>query len=328
VRHGAIAAEWYAPGRGPDSWGASWSMAKSFTGALIGIALEDGLIPSVDEPMTTYYPDWAGTPRDAITLRDVLRMASGLDWNEEYDPNAGPAEESQIIQLVLFEPDQLAYVSQLPAAGAPGETFNYSSGDTMLLSGVIEHATGMSVGEYAQQELFGPIGIDQVEWWQDTEGHTLTYCCLDMPSRDFARMGLLFLNDGAWGDEQVVPAEWIAESLTPSPAYEGYGYQWWLIGRDHDRLPDDTYAAQGHDGQFIYVIPSLDLVVVRNGVYDKFDGPAVADPNLYGRYPSDSRGTRLGTLLPENGWDAAAFLVPIIESIQDVRTRPLNPRAR
>jgi CubicO group peptidase (beta-lactamase class C family) len=176
----------------------------------------------------------------------------------------------------------------------------------------------MSVGEYAQQELFGPIGIDQVEWWQDAEGHTLTYCCLDMPSRDFARMGLLFLNDGAWGDEQVVPAHWIAESLTPSPAYVGYGYQWWLIGRDHDELPDDTYAAQGHDGQFIYVIPSLDLVVVRNGVYDKFDGPPVAEPNLYGRYPSDSRGTRLGTMLPENGWDEAAFLVPIIESIQDV----------
>lgn len=316
VRHGAIAAEWYAPGRGPDSWGASWSMAKSFASALIGIAIGDGLIPSVDEPMTTYYPDWVGSPRDAITLRDVLQMASGLHWNEEYDPTVEDAE-SDIIELVLFNPDQLAYASELEFESEPGTVFNYSSGDTMLLSGVIEHATGMSVGEYAQQELFGPIGIDQVEWWQDAEGHSLTYCCLDMPSRDFARMGLLFLNGGMWGDETVVPAQWVTDSIAPSPAYDGYGYQWWLIGRQDERLPADTYAAQGHDGQFIYVIPSLDLVVVRNGIYDKFDGPAVAEPNLYGKYPSDSRGTDLGTMLPEIGWDQAEFLVPIIESIQD-----------
>ena len=317
VRRGAIAAEWYAPDRGPDSWGASWSMAKSFTSALIGIAIDDGLIPSVDEPMTTYYPAWAGTPRDAITVRDVLQMASGLHWNEEYDPEAAEGATSHIIELVLFQPDELAYVSELEFETEPGTVFNYSSGDTMLLSGVIEQATGMSVGEYAQQELFGPIGIDQVEWWQDAEGHTLTYCCLDMPSRDFARMGLLFLNRGTWGDEAVVPAQWVTDSTEPSPAYDGYGYQWWLIGREDERLPADTYAAQGHDGQFIYVIPSLDLVVVRNGTYDKFDGPAVAEPNLYGRYPSDSRGDQLGTMLPEIGWDQAEFLLPIVESIQD-----------
>jgi CubicO group peptidase (beta-lactamase class C family) len=310
VRNGAIAAEWYAPGRGPDSWGASWSMAKSFTSALIGIAIEDGLIPSVDEPMTTYYPDWAGSPREEITLRDVLQMASGLHWNEEYDPTVQGAE-SDIIEIVLFHPDQLAYVADLEYESEPGTVFEYSSGNTMLLSGVIEHATGMSVAAYAQQELFGPIGIDQVEWWQDAAGHTLTYCCLDMPSRDFARMGLLFLNDGMWGDEQVVPAQWVVDSTTPSPAFDGYGNM-------NDRLPDDTYAAEGHDGQYIYVIPSLDLVVVRNGIYDKFDGPGVAEPNLYGKYPSDSRGDHLGTMLPEIGWDDAEFLIPIIESIQDV----------
>ena len=320
VRNGAIVAEWYAPGQDQDSWAASWSVAKSFMGALIGIAIEEGLIPSVDEPMTTYYPEWAGSSREEITVRHVLQMASGLHWDEDYDPAAGPPEDSEIIQLVAAQPDQLAYVSGLEAESEPGTVFNYSSGDTLLLSGVIERATGMSVAEYAEQQLFGPIGIDQVEWWQDAAGHTLTYCCLDMPSRDFARMGLLFLNEGMWGDEQVVPSHWVTDSLMPSPAFEGYGYQWWLIGNEDDRLPDDTYAAQGHDGQYIYVIPSLDLVVVRNGTYFKFDGPAIADPNLYGRYPSDSRGegTPLGTLLPENGWDRISFLLPIIESISEV----------
>ncbi len=318
IRDGALVAEWYAPGRNQDSWAASWSMAKSFTSALIGIAIEDGLIPSVDEPMTTYYPEWLGTPNEAITLRDVLQMASGLHWNEEYDPDAGPIEESEIIQLVLFHPDELEFVAGLEAESEPGTVFNYSSGNTMLLSGVIEKATGMSVSDYAQQELFGPIGIDQVEWWVDAAGHTLTYCCLDMTSREFARMGQLFLNGGTWGDEQVVPADWIAESVTPSPAFANYGYQWWLMGSEYEGIiPEDTYFADGHDGQFIYVIPSLNLVVVRNGIYDKFDGPGVADPNLYGSYPSDSRGDHLGTMLPEIGWDHGAFLVSIIESIED-----------
>ena len=185
----------------------------------------------------------------------------------------------------------------------------------MLLSGVIEQATGMSVAEYAEQELFGPLGIDQVDWWQDAAGHTLTYCCLDTTTRDFARFGQLYLDGGAWGEEQVVPAEWVAESVTPSPSFEGYGYQWWLEGETDDRLPPDTFAAEGHDGQFIYVIPSLDLVVVRNGRYVKHDGPAIADPNLFGYYPSDGLGVNRGTFPPENGWDHAAFLLPIIESI-------------
>ena len=313
VRDGVIVAEWYAGGADQDSWAASWSMAKSFTSALIGIAIDDGLVASVDVPMVTYYPEFAGTEREGITLRDVLQMASGLDWNEDYDPAA--IQESDIIQQVLYNTDQLAYAADRPAATTPGTSFNYSSGDTMLLSGVIEQATGMSVAEYGEQELFGPLGIDQVDWWQDAEGHTLTYCCLDTTSRDFARFGQLYLNGGAWGDEQVVSAEWVVESVTPSPSFEGYGYQWWLEGATDDRLPADTFAAEGHDGQFIYVIPSLDLVVVRNGRYVKHDGPPIADPSLFGYYPSDGLGVNRGTFPPENGWDHAAFLLPIVESI-------------
>lgn len=315
IRGGEIVAEWYAPGADQDSWAASWSMAKSFTSALIGIAIDDGLIRSVDEPMVTYYPEFAGTPREDIALRDVLQMASGLDWVEDYDPAA--IEDSDIIQAVLFQANQLDYAVSQPALHEPGTTFNYSSGDTMLLSGVIEQATGMSVAEYAEEELFGPLGIDQVDWWQDADGHTLTYCCLDTTTRDFARFGQLYLDGGAWGDEQVVPAEWVADSLTPSPAFDGYGYQWWLTGNSDDyRLPEDLFSARGHDGQFIYVIPSLDLVVVRNGLYVKHDGPSVADPNLFGHYPSDSLGVDRGTFKPENGWDDSPFLLPIIASIE------------
>jgi CubicO group peptidase (beta-lactamase class C family) len=314
VRNGVIVAEWYADGADESSWAASWSMAKSFTSALIGIAIEEGLIPSVDEPMTTYYPQWEGTSRQDITLRDVLQMASGLDFTESYDPDN--IETSDIIQMVLFQEDQLAYAADRPYLREPGTVFNYSSGDTQLLSGVIEQVTGMKTSEYAQEKLFDPIGIEQVEWWEDARGHTLTYCCLDTTSRNFARFGWLYLNAGAWGDEQVVQEDWVAESLTPSESEEGYGYKWWLTGRVDTELPNDTFSARGHDGQFTYVIPSLDLVVVRNGTYIKYDGEPVADPNLFGKYPN-SVVPELGTVGPEEGWDDAEFLTPIVSAVSE-----------
>lgn len=222
--------------------------------------------------------------------------------------------ESDIIQMVIFQPDQLAYASSRPAASEPGSVWNYSSGDTMLLSGVLEQATGMPVHEYARREIFDPLGMEQAEWWRDARGHTLTYCCLDTTTRGFARFGLLYERRGAWGDEQVVPEAWVEESLEPAPRSEGsYGHQWWL--HEDEELPD-TFSARGHDGQYIYVIPSLDLVVVRNGTYVKDPGPPVADPNLFEKYPSDGLIPGKGTINPEEGWDDTEFLLPIVESFE------------
>lgn len=317
IRNGALVAEWYAQGKDASSWGASWSVAKSFTSALIGIAIDEGLIPGVDVSMSEYIPAWKGTERESIRLVDVLQMASGLQWNESYNPS--DFESSDIIKLVLSEKNQLEYASERPVADAAGSTFNYSSGDTMLLSGVIEQATGMSAADYAREKLIGPLGIQRFDWWQDVEGHTLTYCCIDTPTREFAKFGLLFARGGRWGSdggEQVVPAQWVADSLEPSPSYVGYGYKWWLIGRVDSGIPSDTYAALGHDGQYIYVIPSLELVVVRNGTYNKFEGEAVADPNLFGRYPSDNLIEGEGTVAPDN-WSDADFLTPIVEAIEN-----------
>ena len=313
VHNGAIVSEWYADGADQDSWAASWSVAKSFASSLIGIAIEEGKIPSVDEPMTTWYPEWANDERRQVTLRDVLQMAPGLAWNESYDPS--DMGSSDIIKLGFSERDQLAYAASRPPSGdKPGTVFTYSSGTAMLLSGVIQQATGMPADEYARSVLFDPIGMDQVEWWQDAVGHTLTYCCLDTPSRGFARFGQLYLNKGTWGDEQIVPESWVADSVTGSPAApDTYGYQWWL--RDYEGVPKDTFAALGHDGQYIYVIPSLDLVVVRNGTYVKFDGPPVADPALFGKYPPDNLVAGKGTK-PPNEWDDARFLAPVVASLR------------
>jgi len=311
VHGGKIVAEWYADGASADSWAASWSMAKSFTSALIGIAIEEGEIPGVDEPMTTWYPEWKGTPKEKITLRDVLQMSSGLKWNENYDPSS--LGQSEIIEMVVGQRDELAYAASRPAEVDPGTRWSYSSGDTMLLSGVLQKATGMPVAEYAKGKLFDPIDIEKVDWWRDGGGHTLTYCCLDTTSRGFARLGLLYLRHGVWGGEQVVPEQWVDDSTTAAPASDdAYGYQWWL---DVEVDPDTSFAAIGHDGQWIYVLPEHDLVVVRNGTYVKDPGPAVADPNLFSRYPSDGLVPGKGTSSPKE-WDDKSFLTPIVDSLK------------
>ncbi len=312
VHRGVIVAEWYSPEADADSWVASWSVAKSFTSALVGVALDEGLIPSIDEPMTTYYPEWAGTPREAITLRDVLHMESGLDWVEDYDSQA--LETSDVIQMGLGEPDELAYAAGQPAGGDPGSAFNYSSGDTMLLSGVLEQATGMAAHEYARIKVFEPLGIDRFEWWQDAAGHTLTYCCLDTTSRDLARFGLLYLRGGRWAGEQVVPADWVEDSITDTATtYDGYGYQWWLGLDEGGGLPPH-YSAEGFNGQHIVIFPALDLVVVRNGFYGKTDCEPVADPSLFVCYPPDGLVPGLGTIGPDD-WSDEEFLGPIVAAL-------------
>ncbi len=314
VRNGEIVTEWYAPGEDADSWAASWSMAKSFTSATVGIAIAEGHIPSVDVPMADYYPDWKGTAKEAITLRHVLWMSSGLAFTESYAPDS--FDTSDIIQMVVFRLDQLTYAAARPFAHEPGTVFNYSSGDTMLLAGVIEKATGMPADEYAEQKLLDPIAMEKVEWWRDGAGHTLGYCCFDTTSRGYARFGQLYLQGGEWHGEQIVPEEWVEASWTPSPAYDGYGYQWWLDAAEPEEGLPAVYSARGHDGQYAYVIPEYDMVVVRNGSYSKHPGAPVADPALFGKYPPQNLVPGQGTAPPDE-WNQWAFLGPILESVQD-----------
>ncbi len=312
TRHGVLVAEWYEDGRDAKSYAGSWSMAKSFTSALVGIAIAEKRIPDVGVKLVDYYPQWAGSPRDQITLENTLHQSTGLEWDEDYVIEH--ASTSDVVHLVFTTDSPLEYVLSKPLEFPPNTMFEYSSGNTLLMSGVIEKATGKRAGDYAQEKLFGKLDIEGAEWWRAKTGETLTYCCVDMTSRDFARFGLLYMQRGMWNGEQVVPAAWVDASVTAAPTYEGYGYQWWLEGKTDPALPADLFAAEGHDGQFIYVIPSLELVVVRNGHYDKFDGPPIAEPQLFLRYPSDGLTPGGGTLPPDS-WSHVEFLKPIIASI-------------
>src|SRR5262249_6448146 len=136
---------------------------------------------------------------------------------------------SDVIKMVTQERDELAYAAARPKAVAPGTVFNYTSGGSELLSGVLKQATGIEAKDYAKQKLWDPIGVTKVDMWTDAVGHTLTYCCVDTTSRNFARFGLLYLDKGKWGAKQVVPASWVAASAKPSRAApNSYGLQWWL----------------------------------------------------------------------------------------------------
>ena len=310
VRDGVIVAEWYALGRDETSYATSWSVGKSFTSALIGIAIEEGLIESVDISMSEFLPDWRGTPKEDVTLRHVLSMASGIDWNESIAPESGA---SNIIEMIVGEIDHLAYASSLPLAHEPGTEFNYSSGDSMLLSGVLEAATGMTAGDFAAIKIFEPLGMAPVQWWRDAGGHTTTYCCIDTTTRQFAKFGLLYARGGSWEGQQIVSQQWVTTSTTRNDVVKRYGFQWWLNNADRE-VSGGLFAARGRDGQYIYVAPELDLVVVRNGIYDKYDGEAVADPSLWALLPSDGFVEGLGTIPPDD-WDHAAFLAPILDAI-------------
>jgi CubicO group peptidase (beta-lactamase class C family) len=329
VRHGAVVAEWYEDGRGADSYAASWSDAKSVAGTVIGIAIDRGVIPGVEASMATFYPEWSGTEKEAMTLRHVLSMTSGLDWEESYVTD--PSNLSDIARLAATESDQLGFVLAKPLAFEPGTYHSYSSADTLMLSGVIESALGTSFGAYAREVLFDPIGMTRAQWWTDAVGHTLTYCCLDAPSREFARFGLLWARGGRWADRQVISEEYVRAALTPTVTdgpeglgIHSYGFQWWLGAAASGRYAGDGFSARGYDGQYIYVFPSLDLVVVRNGHYEKDPGPPIADPNLFTRYPAAGLGNGRGTVPPDR-WSDATFLRPILDSILDRGEAPTFP---
>ena len=292
VRHNVIVAEWYFGGAGEDTPATSWSVAKSITSALIGIAIDSGKIPGVETSQADFYPDWAGTDKAAITLRHILSMTSGLEWKEGYE---GETSDSDVMKMLFIEADQLAYAAGRPLARPPGTYWYYSSGDSMLLSGVLESATGVTAAVYGEEVLFSRIGMKNLTWDSDQAGHSLTYCCINTSPRNFAKFGLLYLRQGKWGDRQVVPAEWVAESTRPSQdLYPYYGYQWWLYDpgdptwKDTSGIPKSLFLAWGHHEQKIIVVPSLDLVVVRNGV----------------------------PWQPPDEWNDGEFLKPVLDSIR------------
>lgn len=251
VRGGEIVYERYHPLDDADTVMESFSVAKSFTSAVIGLLVGDGLL-EVDAPAPVAAWSDPDDPRHAITVENLLHMASGLEWSEVYAAGQPPL-------LMLQSAVASDYVSSLPLEANPGEKFEYSTGTTAILAGIITDTLGgpEAATAYIEERLLGPLGITSTNFLRDGSGRWIGGIGADSTTRDFARFGLLFLNDGAWGGEQILPEGWAEYSRSPSPTNPEYGAQWWMRG-------GTTFEANGLFGQLIRMVPDDDLVIAIN----------------------------------------------------------------
>jgi CubicO group peptidase (beta-lactamase class C family) len=268
IRFGYVVAEEYFGGFRATQTHESYSMAKSFSSALVGIAIGQGLLDGVEERVCAYYPSWdcnaSADPRSRIEIRHLLTLSSGLSWMEDWSGGLGGTNDAIVMSS---SPDPVAYVLNKRAAAEPGTTFQYSTGDPALLSGILQQATGMTALAYARQHLLGPIGIGDGLTWRTAASRTTTFAGMQATVRDYAKFGYLFLHRGAWDGAQIVPAQWVDVSTRTGESLEDwYGYLWHVnmpIKFEDTSLPEDGFTALGVFGQHIMVIPSKHLVVVR-----------------------------------------------------------------
>lgn len=244
----------------------SMSVAKSFISALIGIAIEEGAIGSVEDPVTQYVPNLAGSAYDGVRIKDILQMSSGAKWNEDYsDPNSDIGR----LGLTLATGASLnAFSATLVRDKTPGTVNLYNSTDTQVLGEMLTMATGRSITDYMQEKLWEPLGMEYPAYWiADGEGMEMAFGGLNATVQDYAKLGELYRNGGRWGDKQVVPQAWVVASTNADAPHlqvgasdfgMGYGYQWWLHDGDQGE-----YSAIGVYNQFIYVNPAEELVIVK-----------------------------------------------------------------
>lgn len=274
IQHKRIVFEQYRDGYSPLSLSNSFSMSKSIVSLLIGCAIEDGYIKSVNQPVNDFLPQWTSYDGKMLTIKDLLTMSAGVNWDESHNSLFSKTTEAyygkDLWKLTLTE----------KLEEKPGVRFNYQSGVTQILAFLLQKAIGKNISEYASEKLWTPINAEQDALWSlDTkDGMEKAYCCFNSNARDFARIGQLVLNKGKWGAIQIVDSTYIKEATTPanwlkytqksnSESTEEnvpctfYGYQFWLV--DYKGL-HITYL-RGILGQYIFIIPELDAVIVRLG---------------------------------------------------------------
>ncbi len=245
------------------------SVTKSVTSSLIGIAIGRGEIPGVDVPVLLLLEDYdVEVPDDRLetaTLDDLLTMRLGIEWHEQDRP-IGP--ENTTIQLE-FSDDWVEFTLSQPMDSDPGERFNYNSGGSHLMSAILREATGQTVEVYAEEYLFRPLGIDTYHWKREPAGLPDTEGGLYLEAEDLARFGQLYLDDGVWNGERILPEGWVEASVTryvddvapENPNWNaGYGYQWWRLDRDGI----EVWAGLGYGGQYLLVLPEQRIVGVAN----------------------------------------------------------------
>lgn len=276
IKDDGVVFEQYYRGNTESTRWISWSMGKSLVSALVGIAIEQGHIDDVMDPVTKYARELKGSGYDGVALKHVLQMSSGVRWNEDYaDRNS---DINRLGRAFALGSPLNAFAATLVRELEPGTFNRYVSADTHVLGMLVTAATGRTLSSYLEENIWQRIGMEADAYWLlDDSGMEMAMGGLNATLRDYAKFGRLYLNGGAWEDEQVVPAEWVRASITPdaphlepgdNPASNtpfGYGYQWWIPTN-----PDGEFLAIGVFNQFIYVYPKERLVIAKTSAFRRY----------------------------------------------------------
>jgi CubicO group peptidase (beta-lactamase class C family) len=298
VQDGQIRLEKYAMDYNAMGRWTSFSVAKSFTSTLVGAAIKDGYIKSLDDKVTAYIPDLKGSAYDAVSVRQLLTMTSGVKWNEDYtDPKSDVAQ----FNLHKAEPNvdvTVSYMRKLPREAPAGTKWVYKTGETNLIGVLVSSATKKTLSAYLSEKIWRPFGMQQdAIWMLGSTGHEISGCCVSAALRDYARFGLFVMGGAVAGGVKVVPDDWMAQATVKQADIaqpgRGYGFQWWTND-------DGSFAAQGIFGQGIFIDPKRKLVIATNGNWPKatYEGQGLgADREAFYRSVQaavDAGGTSLG----------------------------------
>lgn len=278
IRDGRVLLEKYGLGRRPQDRWTSFSVAKSVTAILVGAAIQDGRIKSLQTPVTDILPELRGSAYDGVTLRQLLMMSSGVRWSEDYsDPNSdvakGPTEGVKLAQGQPGLNPVVAYMRTLPRAHAPGTKFNYNTGETDLVGILLARAVGMGLADYASEKIWKPYGMEmEGAWVTDPGGLERGGCCISMTLRDYGRVGQFVLDEGVIDGHPVLPPGWAREATSKQieNGQAGYGYFWWM-------QPNGAYQATGIFGQSITTFREDRIIIVVNSAWPKSGGPDLRD---------------------------------------------------
>ena len=262
LHNGKLRLERYGLGFDSQSRWTSFSVAKSFTSTLVGAAIKDGFIKSLDDKISVYIPELEGSAYADVSVRQLLTMTSGVQWNEDYaNPNSDVAKFNNH-QPADGQEALVSYMRQLPRDAAPGTRWLYSTGETNLVGTLVQRATQKSLASYLSEKIWVPAGMEQqATWILSKTGKEIGGCCVQAAARDYARMGQFILDGGKVGGQSIVPDGWWQEATTKQAdighSGRGYGYQWWTYD-------DGSYSARGIFGQGIFIDPKRQLVIVSN----------------------------------------------------------------
>lgn len=293
LQHGRIKLERYALGNTQATRWMSMSIAKSITSTLIGAAIRDGLIASLDDSVTRYVPALRGSAYDGVTVREILTMSSGVAWSETYTDPMSDRRRLLDAQLSVTPGSAMRIMAALPRAAPPGTVHNYSTGETQVAAEILRGAVKRPLAEYLSEKIWQPFGMEAAAtWWLESAGGTeIGGSGLSATLRDYGRFGLFMLAGGVAGGDSVLPAGWIPMATTARPLRGGntvdYGFLWWTADSPGD-VREHAYIAEGIHGQFIYINPVRDLVIVVWQANPRPVGGSVVDDRAFFRAVADA----------------------------------------